>query len=89
MMLTKAPVVDAFAALGLVLAALVLLWRAARALRRGWCRVADFLDDWNGQPARPGHKAIPSVPARISALETSVEELRNGPAPPTRRQSSR
>lgn len=32
-------------------------------------RVVHFLDDWFGEPARPGHPARPGIPERIEAIE--------------------
>ncbi len=39
-------------------------------------RVIDFLDDWQGRPARPGHAAEPGFPERVRLLEVSVAEVR-------------
>jgi hypothetical protein len=32
-------------------------------------RVVHFLDDWFGEPARPGQEARPGIPDRIAAIE--------------------
>jgi hypothetical protein len=32
-------------------------------------RVTDFLDDWNGEAARPGYPARKGVPERLSTME--------------------
>lgn len=37
-------------------------------------KTGQFLDDWSGEPARPGHEATPGVVARITAME---EQLTN------------
>lgn len=35
-------------------------------------KVNDFLDDWRGEPARPGVKARPGVMQRIEAIEAQL-----------------
>ena len=46
---------------------------------RAWARpVANFLKDWNGEPARPGFPGIPSVPARLENVETKLEKVEHG-----------
>lgn len=32
-------------------------------------KIGYFLDDWNGEPARPGFDGRPSVPVRLEAIE--------------------
>lgn len=39
-------------------------------------RIGDFLDDWNGEPERPGHDARPGVPARLAAIEVEQKRVR-------------
>lgn len=58
-----------------VVAALGVLWRSTRGLRRLVRRVVLFLEDWNGEPARPGRAEVPSVPARLTALEQALQAL--------------
>lgn len=41
---------------------------AFRTLRR----IDVFLDDWYGEPARPGQPARPGVPERLEAIENRV-----------------
>lgn len=38
-------------------------------------KTADFLDDWQGEVARPGYQARPGVLERISRLETAQLDL--------------
>jgi hypothetical protein len=52
----------------------VLVWCARWALRV-LLRTRDFLDDWGGQPARPGVEARPGVMARLQAVETAVAKV--------------
>lgn len=40
-------------------------------------RVNNFLDDWNGEPARPGVTATPGVMDRLARLESKVVEVRD------------
>lgn len=68
--------IDQVQALGIVLGAIAAgiavvagLWKGGRALLRFVRRVYDFLDQWNGEPARDGRPAVPGVPARLAALE--------------------
>lgn len=48
-----------------LLAVTVKVWRGVR-------RVSHFLDDWFGEPQRPGVPARPGVMERIEALEHDV-----------------
>lgn len=70
------PAVVTILALAAIAAALATLWKTigAPAHRLGK-RVAEFLDDWNGEPARPGRPAIKPMPARIASLEEKIECL--------------
>ena len=44
-------------------------WRSVRAFFR---RLADFLDDWFGEPARPGVPARPGMGERVQGLEEKM-----------------
>jgi hypothetical protein len=67
-------VVEAAGAVTAVLAALGALWRFVVVPSRRLLRmVGEFLRDWRGEPARPGHRAAPGVPERLAAIE---QELR-------------
>lgn len=60
-------------AAGGILMTLITLGRMLLSFRG---RVDAFLDDWNGESARPGNRGRPSMPERVSALEerlTAVE----------------
>ena len=37
-------------------------------------RIGQFLDDWNGEPARPGRDESPGVMARLKNVEETLEE---------------
>ncbi|MGW1127447.1 hypothetical protein [Streptomyces sp. NPDC002526] len=52
-----------------VAAALGLLWRMTRGVRRIVLRVDEFVDDWNGVPGRPGVPERPGVMARLDGIE--------------------
>lgn len=52
-----------------VAAALGLLWRMTRGVRRIVLRVDEFVDDWNGVPPRPGVSGRPGVMARLDGIE--------------------
>lgn len=38
----------------------------------------NFLEDWNGRPARPGFPKIPSVPERLESTEIKLERIEHG-----------
>lgn len=83
---TGVPAVDALviwsvAAVALA-AALGLLWRGVRAVRRVATRVEDFVDDWEGTPGRPGVPGRDGVMTRLGRIEhelhpNSGESLRD------------
>lgn len=52
-----------------VAAALGLLWRMTRGVRRIVLRVDEFVDDWHGVPGRPGVPERPGVMARLDGIE--------------------
>lgn len=57
---------------------LVVLWRWCRGTTR---QLETFLEDWNGQPARPGVQARPGVMERLAVVEDDTAQLRrNGGA---------
>lgn len=62
------------AAAGAVLAILALVALVVRSVRRAWAPVADFLEDWRGEPGRPGVPARPGVMARLGQLEQGVTQ---------------
>lgn len=45
-------------------------------LRRAQTSLDDFMDEWRGVPARPGHDPIPGIPERLQRIEREVQ--RNG-----------
>lgn len=48
------------------------LVRFARAAARTWERVDQFVDDWYGQPERPGVPARPGVLERVTSIEREL-----------------
>lgn len=52
-----------------VAAALGLLWRMTRGVRRIVIRVDEFVDDWNGTAGRPGVPGRPGVMTRLDGIE--------------------
>jgi hypothetical protein len=46
--------------------------RTGRVMHR---RITDFLDDWAGQPQRPGVAARPGVMARLEAVEETTADI--------------
>ena len=66
---------DAAPALVTASATLAAAGYLVRSVRGPWRRVQAFLDDWNGEPSRPGRLAVPPMPERIAYLEAKVTSL--------------
>lgn len=77
--MTGIPAVDVFVIAGIIAGGLGLvgvIGRAGKWMLRTIRRVQNFLDDWNGEPARPGVEARPGFPDRLAALEVEVAAVR-------------
>lgn len=61
--------------LGAVCVALAAIGVLARGMYRGWKRVDAFLEDWNGEPARPGRAEVPAMPKRMKQVEERLTKL--------------
>ncbi|MBP2331230.1 hypothetical protein JOF56_011615 [Kibdelosporangium banguiense] len=48
------------------------VWKAIRPVWRG---TGNFLEDWNGEPERPGVPAKPGVMERLRAIEQKVDGI--------------
>lgn len=58
-----------------LLTALGVFWKAGKAVL-GWARqVADFFDDWRGQPARPGVPARAGVMQRLADFDSRLANV--------------
>lgn len=57
-------------AIALVLAG---AWRLFRSIRRVAVRIDEFMDDWAGQPARPGVHRRPGVMERLERIEHELK----------------
>lgn len=66
------PVVQAAAAVVTLGTAVGVTVAGGRWCRARWRRVSDFLDDWNGEPARPGFAGRPGVPERLATVEATM-----------------
>lgn len=55
--------------------ALAAVWKIAAAVARFARRVGHFLDDWWGEPERPGHPARPGIPERMAGVEKNLGEM--------------
>ncbi|MEU9576332.1 hypothetical protein [Streptomyces chilikensis] len=51
------------------------LWRGVRATRRLSRRVNEFMDDWQGEPERPGVPARPGVMERMASMEDRLSRV--------------
>lgn len=68
-------------AVAAVVAALMTIVKfVIRPVHRFMVRVTNFLDDWFGEDARPGHNEVKPMPERIATLEQSHAELSEGQA---------
>lgn len=74
--MTGNPFVDGFVVVGIIGGALTLIFKGVRFWMGIYRRVQDFLDDWNGELARPGVEARPGFPERIAALELEVTKVK-------------
>jgi hypothetical protein len=55
--------------------ALGVLWTATRPVRRLAAAVRAFLEDWNGEPARPGRAATDPFPERLARIELQLVDV--------------
>jgi len=58
-----------------VAGALLGLWKLTVAGWRMARRLGHFLDDWVGEPARPGQPARPGFPDRLASVETHMGRM--------------
>jgi hypothetical protein len=59
-------------AISAILGGIALVWRAIRRLARA---VDDWIEDWQGTPARPGVPARPGMMERVGGIEQSVDRV--------------
>ncbi|WP_129308006.1 hypothetical protein [Streptomyces sp. L2] len=73
---TGVPPVDALVVWSLgavaIAGALALVWRVVQTVHRIARRVDDFVDDWQGVPARPGVAERPGVMDRLDRIEGRI-----------------
>ncbi|MGC4947685.1 hypothetical protein ACLQ2N_16005 [Streptomyces sp. DT224] len=48
------------------------LWRLGRAVARTVARAEQFMDDWYGEPERPGVEARPGMMQRVAEIESRL-----------------
>ncbi|WP_329196334.1 hypothetical protein [Streptomyces sp. NBC_01435] len=61
-----------------IAAGLGLLWRITRGVRRIMARVDEFIDDWQGTPARSGVPPRLGVMARLDRIEHELHPNSKG-----------
>lgn len=57
-------------------AAISVLTRGVKWMLKTWRKLGDFLEDWNGEEARPGHARQPGIPERLSTLEADLAAVK-------------
>lgn len=62
-------------AAGAVAVALTAVWKLVTGGLRFTRRIGHFLDDWWGEPERPGHPARPGIPERMAGVEASLGSM--------------
>ncbi|MEV0236860.1 hypothetical protein [Nonomuraea sp. NPDC050786] len=73
--MTEDSLVQVFVVAGTIAGGLALVGVLAKGgawLWRTFVALKDFLDDWKGEPARPGVEARPGVPERITRMEAEL-----------------
>ncbi len=60
-----------------ILAAIFAVRRAGGSMFRTGKKWDQFLEDWNGTPARPGRSAVPGVMERLVDLEKGLAKVRH------------
>lgn len=55
--------------------AIVLIVKGIRWMLSTLRKVNEFLEDWRGEEARPGHAYQPGVPERFSRLEDRLQKV--------------
>ncbi|MEU9888021.1 hypothetical protein [Sphaerisporangium sp. NPDC051011] len=70
--MTDSVVINVFVVIGIVGGAVALVYKGGRFAMGIYRRISNFLDDWNGEPARPGVEERPGFPARIAAVEKEM-----------------
>lgn len=61
--------------LGAIAVAVVAILALMRSVYRAWKRIDAFLEDWNGEPARPGREKRPSMPERVARVEDRLTQV--------------
>jgi hypothetical protein len=74
--MTSTDLVAAASALSIMLGALALVGRyLMRPLVVTLRDVREFLREWRGEPARPGHSSVPGIPERLARTESTLDDV--------------
>lgn len=73
--MTGSAAADALLAAAAVVTALGVLWRSTRPARRLSRSLRAFVEDWNGEPARPGRQATHPIPERLARIELQLVDV--------------
>lgn len=59
-----------------IAAAISALAKGGKWMINTWRKIGHFLDDWQGEPARPGHPHRPGILERLEALESDLTAVK-------------
>lgn len=68
-------ILTAATAIAIVGGAVALIWKGIRWVLSTLRKVSEFLEDWRGEDARPGHARQPGVPERFTNLEERLMKV--------------
>lgn len=74
--LTELPIVAWVLGLSVVVGAVTVIVRQLLLpIHRGFLKLQDFLEEWKGEPARPGYAARPGVMQRLEQVEADMARV--------------
>lgn len=70
--MTGNSVLDVFVIIGIIGTAIAVLWKGTLFVMGIYRRVQNFLDDWNGELARPGVPGRKGISERLETIESEL-----------------